>query len=699
MFGAVFLGYLAGAALSAEVFGASTASAFFPPAGLTVAAMLLTRRSVWPAIVVAIALAEFIIDVRHGVPMPMIAGYALADVIEPLVGASVVRAWQPGIPDLTRVRDMTVYVLGACVSGPLAGALIGGSVTSRFNGVPWSTAVFQWFAGDAVPVLVMGTSILLWRKQSRLLLKRSTETAVIMLATLVLSIAGFRSGLPPAILVLPPLAWAAVRLDLLGTALAGVVVAAVGNVVTGSHHGLISGMSVSDPAKAAVTQLFVAVLMIVALLIAQEVSRRARAVQEHEVERTRRLHMESLSELAQELVVAVTPRAVGEVLARHLGDGIGATALNLGEFTRHGSRIEWIATAGHPPMISPDTSAGLPLTEPGVVTEAALTGQPVLIGSLDDYPPRLGPVPGWMTGGDLKSVAGLPLFSDDAAIGVLLLGWPAPQQFGADQLARVTALATMVGQALARAKTYADDQASASVLHSAVHPDGPIDTVGLDYCFYYQPADTVHGLGGDWYDVLQLPDNRTYFAVGDIMGHGLTAVKDMAQLRSAARAFAYQGRSPAQLLADLNGYTAHVCRGEFATAMVAIFDRTTGSLTYASAGHPPAFLRRSNGDVEVVELSDANGPLLGPIPDALYSEVSRSVEPGDILVMYTDGLVENGGQPLDTGITQARDLISRWSPTALLNCGSLAEELAPPPRTDDTCLLTVRFKGRTRAQP
>lgn len=79
------------------------------------------------------------------------------------------------------------------------------------------------------------------------------------------------------------------------------------------------------------------------------------------------------------------------------------------------------------------------------------------------------------------------------------------------------------------------------VLHSALHPPGQVDTAGLEYSVCYEPSDVIHGLGGDWYDIMVLPKNRTYLAVGDIVGHGLTAVEDMAQLRSAGRAFAHQG--------------------------------------------------------------------------------------------------------------------------------------------------------------
>ena len=92
-----------------------------------------------------------------------------------------------------------------------------------------------------------------------------------------------------------------------------------------------------------------------------------------------------------------------------------------------------------------------------------------------------------------------------------------------------------------------------------------------------------------------------------MVGHGLPAVEDMAQLRSAGRAMALQGLPPAQLLAELNTFTAHASNGRFATMAVAVFDPQAGALTYALAGHPPALLRRSR-DGRVIRLDDAHRP-------------------------------------------------------------------------------------------
>jgi serine phosphatase RsbU (regulator of sigma subunit) len=177
------------------------------------------------------------------------------------------------------------------------------------------------------------------------------------------------------------------------------------------------------------------------------------------------------------------------------------------------------------------------------------------------------------------------------------------------------------------------------------------------------------------------------------VGHGLPAVEDMAQLRSAGRAMALQGLPPAQLLAELNTFTAHASHGKFATMAVAVFDPHAGTLSYGSAGHPPALLRRAR-DGKVVRLVDGHGPVLGPIRDATYTEGQVRLEPGDVLVMYTDGLIERPGRDIETGISGAQRLIERWdADTAVTEgCRQLTETLAMPPRKDDVCVVVVRLR-------
>lgn len=693
VFALVCVGYIVGAEISAQVFGVIAASAFFPPAGLTVAAMLLTRRSVWPAIVAAIVLGEVLVDLEGGSALPMAAGYALADVIEPVVGASIVRLWCHQAPDLRRNGDFWVYLGGACLAGPLVGGAVGGTTSHLAEGTPWLTTALQWFAGDVISVLVIGSSILLWRKQSYTLKARPAETLVLLLAALGLAIVGFGSPLPPALALVPVLAWAAFRIGMLATALTGVVIAAVGNFMTGSHLGQLGNMKLSDSVRVAVAQIFIALLVLIAMVIAQEVSGRKRAFEERDAERGERLRLESLSRLALRLSAELTPRDVGSALEQQLLADVDATSFKLGLVNHDGSRLEWIAAAGALGSSSEPVDGPL-LTDRCIATDATRSGHMIIVPSTEDDEHRYGSGCEGIRIDEAESLGAWPLFSGEKPVGVIVLAWARRQPFDAEQLAYLSTVASMTGPALVRAKSYADEHARALVLHAAAHPTAQVCSAGMEYRAYYRPSDTADGLGGDWYSVFPLPSGRTFLSVGDVMGHGLMAVEDMAQLRSTGNAYAHQGLRPAQVLSELNSFAASQMRGGFATNLIAVFDPATSLITLSSAGHPPALLRRANTG-EVVRLSGALGPVLGPVDDAVYAESAVHVGPGDVLVMYTDGLVEHDPCSLEAGIVRLQQMIASWPSADLLDCEAIAAEAAPSPRLDDVCLLIARFGPST----
>jgi integral membrane sensor domain MASE1 len=693
LFAVVFLAYSLGALLSWESFGSSVGPAFFyPSAGVAVSAMMLNRRALWPAVMAAVLAGETLVDVQYGNPLWVAAGFGAADVVEPLIGAWVVTAWCRGTPDLRRRHDLVAFVIGACVAGPLFGGLVGGTVSAAFEKSHWLESVVNWAAGDAVGVLVVAAPILLWAKQSYVVRGRPWETLGILVATAALSFAAYWTEAPPSMLILPMLAWAALRLDMLGAALAGAVAAFTANVMTTRGIGLFTRMDVALSTQVALTQLFVAIIVVVALLIAQEASGRLTAVREREAERRERIRLETLSRLAQQLAAALTPHDIGRVLEQEVLNEAGATALNLGLLSADRRRLEWVIMTGHPKSVVDEYGDGVDMIERTVGTDVVRNGQPILVPTAAEYGHIYPEKVHWLHLSGAQTTVGWPLTAGGKAFGVLLMVWTEPQPLDDAQRAYISAVGTMVGQALVRARVYADEHARAAVLQSAVLPTSPVDTGGLDVCVAYEPADVAQGLGGDWYDIMPLPKGRVYLAVGDVVGHGLPAVEDMAQLRSAGRAFAHQGLSPSRLLAELNGFTRHASLGKFATMAVAVLEPVEGVLSYCVAGHPPPFLRYA-ADGEVVRLSDAHGPVLGPVREATYAEGRVHVSPGDILVMYTDGLVERHGMDIEIGLARAQQMIAGWAGDTALGdyCDVLQETLSPRPRNDDVCIIAVRF--------
>lgn len=693
VFAVVLVFYVLGAALASKAFGPDVGRAFFyPSAGVTVAAAILTRRTQWPCIVAAVVVGQAMADLLFGNPPALAAGYALANIVEPIIGASLTLAWCGGTPDLRDRRDLATFVMAACLIAPAFGGVIGGTTTHLIVQGGWVENVLHRWIGDGLGVLVVATPILLWTKQSSVVRVRPSETAVVVALTAGASAAAFMAEIPPSILILPFLAWAALRLDMLGAALAGGGVAFVAAAMGPHGYGALQSAGFSPSGRLMMNQLFVTIVMTVALLMAREGAARIHAVRERETERRERIQLQGLSNLTQQLSAALTPEDIGRALQNHVLDEAGAQGVALGLLRRDGGDLEWVAAPGYPQQVhdtfNPRSGLDAPLLGPQVVR----SGQPVMIRSRAQYEARYGASVRWLEISDSQSITGWPLTAGGKPFGVLMVIWSESQSFDATQVAYLSAVTTLVSQALVRARIYVDEHERAAVLQSALVPDNPTHTAGLDLCVAYEPAEKDEGLGGDWYDVMALPKNRIYIAMGDVIGHGLPAVEDMAQLRTAGRALAHFGLPPAQLLAELNAFTRHASLGKFATMVAAVFDSTTGELAYCSAGHPPPLLRRA-ATGEVMQLSDTAGAVLGPLSQTGYVEGTLSICRNDVLVMYTDGLVERRGSDIESGIAAAARLIAAWTVDSPLagNCAMLHETLAPPPRDDDMCIIAVRF--------
>lgn len=691
---AVFLAFAGFAAMSLKWFGAWEGPAFFyPAAGVASAALMLSHRARWPLLLVAVVAAEFLVDALYPNPAWVTAGFVAANVAEAVVGASLVLGWCGGRPDLGNRRDFAGFIVGACLIAPLVGGLIGGSVTSVDYGSSWVSAVLTWWAGDALGVLVVATPILLWTTQSVVVRRRPWELAGILVATAALSVSAFWTDVPRSIVILPVLAFAAFRLNMLGAALAGALAAILANLLTSRVRWLSGAVHASPESQVALTQIYVAVIFVVALLIAQEAAARQSAVREHEIERRERIRLETLSRLAAQLSAALTPEDIAEALADQVLNEAGAKSVAMSVLDADGRMLECVATAGFPESGGVDGPARVPLSERSLAVDVVKSGQPVEFGSmaeyLNAYPEQLG------MAGRVGSIVGWPLSSDGQQVGVLVVVWPDSQPMDSQpmddaQRAYISAVSTIVSQALVRARIYADERARALVLHSVAQPTSPVEVAGMQYQALYQPADAAHGLGGDWYSVMSLPDGRTYLAIGDVIGHGLLSVEDMVQLRSTGNAYAHLGMAAGQMLTEMNHFAASHIRGDFATNLVVLFDPGQFTLSYSSAGHLPPFLRRA-ATGEVVRLAEASGPMLGPFDDAVYVQSTVAIEPGDVLVMYTDGLVEHYDEDLKAGIAHLEHVLEAWPPEALLDCEALVRVVGPDSHDDDLCLLVVRF--------
>ncbi|MFE9370292.1 PP2C family protein-serine/threonine phosphatase [Streptomyces sp. NPDC006711] len=206
----------------------------------------------------------------------------------------------------------------------------------------------------------------------------------------------------------------------------------------------------------------------------------------------------------------------------------------------------------------------------------------------------------------------------------------------------------------------------------------------------YRPAVGALNVCGDWYDLAELPGDRLAVAVGDVVGHGLAAAGVMGQLRSALSAASLVAEGPARALDVLSLYARSVDGAESATVFQAVIDWSSHTLTYSSAGHPPAALVRP--DAAVRFLDAATDPPLGARPEPVARpQATIPFTAGSSLVLYTDGLIERRDEDIDTGLQRLAGSLTRHhgaGPEALADA-VLADLIPVGGATDDTALVVI----------
>lgn len=218
-------------------------------------------------------------------------------------------------------------------------------------------------------------------------------------------------------------------------------------------------------------------------------------------------------------------------------------------------------------------------------------------------------------------------------------------------------------------------------------PEPAADVNGMRVAVRYQGADRTVQVGGDWYLIDPLPGGDLLLAVGDVVGHGLPAAATMTQLRHAMAALAIAGHEPSEILGALNRLLCHQPTNAAATAVVARYRPDGRRLTWARAGHPPILLAGGGG---VGSLSQPAGIILGVYPDATYAQASQELSSGDLLLMYTDGFVEDRESDIDEGVRLLGDQARLALEVPLTDRpGTLVDRLRLRNPHDDACVLVA----------
>jgi serine phosphatase RsbU (regulator of sigma subunit) len=288
----------------------------------------------------------------------------------------------------------------------------------------------------------------------------------------------------------------------------------------------------------------------------------------------------------------------------------------------------------------------------------------------------------------LRSALTVPLIARDRVLGVLT--WVSAEsdvRYTEDDLAFAENLAKRAAIAIDNAELHSETLAAAIRLQHAVLPDRMPEIPGWDLASHYSPAGRTE-VGGDFFDAIPLGDGRVAVFVGDVMGRGVHAAAAMAQMRAAVRAYAAVDPTPATVMENLDRMFDQYPSDQLVTLVYLVADPARDELVVTNAGHPPPVLLRADGSTE--QLPFADGVPLGTLP----SGRRQSVVPfhaGDVLLAYTDGLIERRDEDIDVGqdrLVAALGTLREPDLSPALN--RVVDEVRDPTRDDDVAALVAR---------
>ncbi|MFJ4838702.1 SpoIIE family protein phosphatase [Streptomyces sp. NPDC088746] len=381
-------------------------------------------------------------------------------------------------------------------------------------------------------------------------------------------------------------------------------------------------------------------------------------------------------------------------------------------------------------------SDALPGTFSGVGggVEAAGDTVPPALGSVHRYPfhspcavalrtGRVEAVPGDERG-FVHSTLAVPMVAHDVVVGLVQFSrTKGSEPFGERDRALATELAARAAVCIDNARLYRREHERALILQRSLLPPGDPEAAGLDIACRYLPGNTATEVGGDWFDVIELPGHRTALVVGDVMGRGLRAAVAMGELRTAVRTLALLDLEPAEVLSALDevarglgtpgggerseGFgagggaqwpsrAAHKSREAdlsevyLATCVYAVYDPVTRRCTFANAGHLPPVVAEPGEPALLLDVPPGMPLGVGGEP---FEEVEVELKEGALLALYTDGLVESRDHPLDEGLDAFRHALAEPSQPLEDVCDHVLTTLDTRHGEDDIALLMARIQG------
>ncbi|WP_436841050.1 SpoIIE family protein phosphatase [Streptomyces bobili] len=287
----------------------------------------------------------------------------------------------------------------------------------------------------------------------------------------------------------------------------------------------------------------------------------------------------------------------------------------------------------------------------------------------------------------LGSARLIPLVARGKVLGaVVVTRLRSREPFDEQDCVLIDELAARAALNIDNALMYTRQRAAALTLQRSLTNSALPVVPGLELTGRYLPA-SEHDVGGDWFDVIALPEGRTGLVIGDVMGHGIHAAAVMGQLRTAVRTLARHDIHPARLLRSLDAVVADMGEDEMATCVYAVHDPASGGCLVARAGHLPPAVMAPDGSILFLD-----GPPGTPLGTGGHEFRAEEVPlpPGSLLVLYTDGLVEDRGRDLDQGLDRLAQALRTPGRCLAALCDDVLGQMLPHPAQDDVAILMAR---------
>ncbi|MFI1373041.1 SpoIIE family protein phosphatase [Streptomyces longwoodensis] len=356
----------------------------------------------------------------------------------------------------------------------------------------------------------------------------------------------------------------------------------------------------------------------------------------------------------------------------------------------------------------------------------ASTVAPVAVGAVHHFPfnspcadalrtARPQHIPG-EEGGLVQSTLAVPMVAHDTVVGLAQFSrTKGSEPFGERDRDLAVELAARAAVCIDNARLYRREHERALILQRSLLPPGDPVASGLDIACRYLPGSASTGrpseVGGDWFDVIELPGHRTALVVGDVMGRGLRAAVAMGELRTAVRTLALLDLEPAEVLSALDEIArglgtpggvqqatraarrpreADLSEVYLATCVYAVYDSVTRRCTFANAGHLPPVLVEPGEAALMLDVPPGMPLGVGGEP---FEEVEVELPEGALLALYTDGLVESRDHPLDEGLQAFVGALTDPSRPLEDVCDHVLNTLDTHHGEDDIALLMARVQG------